>query len=111
MSRRLIIIVLATIFISSATSAGVTGFVLDRSWNNYVNQLTMEYENEQETGRKEQFARGYWRGMYTACLVILAGDVTTCIRGARAGYMAGHHLEPAPFGWDWFFVKYAGQMQ
>ncbi len=67
---------------------------------------------EQETWRKGEFARGFWRGVYTICYVVLNGDGETCLRGVRAGYQAGDHLKtPAP-GWNWLFVWYKpGQVQ
>jgi hypothetical protein len=118
MNRQLIGIILITIFVSSAAGSGITGFVLDRSWNNYVNHMAADYENKIiEVERKaenlmvESDARGYWRAMYSMCYIMLYGNSIKCARGARQGYKEGNHLQPAPPGWDWFFIKYQGQVQ
>jgi hypothetical protein len=109
--KRLIAIILATIIISAAVSASTTAYILEQRWSAYVEQLNTEYEEDkQETGR-ENYARGYWAGSYSICYIMLYGDEFTCLRGARNGYKAGGHLEPPLPGWDWFYIRYQGQVQ
>ncbi|NIL98746.1 MAG: hypothetical protein GTO62_16905, partial [Planctomycetales bacterium] len=62
---RLVLIVLATIFVSSAAGAGITGYYLDRQWTGYIEQLSVDYEQQQIEVEREAEARGYWRAMYT----------------------------------------------
>jgi hypothetical protein len=109
--RRLIAIILLTVIISASAGAGTVGYILDNRWSAYVEQLNIEYEEQQQETRRFSDARGYWRGMYSMCFMLLYGDTFTCLRGARSGYLAGNHLEPPSPGWDWFYVRYQGQVQ
>jgi hypothetical protein len=102
--RRLIIIILATVVISASASAGATAYILDRQWTEY-------HEQEVERNKQDGFARGYWRGTYEMCLIVFQGDTFVCLKGVKSGYKEGNHLLPAPPGWDWFYIRYQGQVQ
>jgi hypothetical protein len=108
---RLIAIILTAVVVSAFVAACTTSYILDRRWSAYAEQLTVKYEKATQETKDEHYARGYWRGTYEMCLINFQGDTFTCLRGVRNGYKAGSHLEPAPPGWDWFMVKYAGQVQ
>lgn len=108
---RLTIIILVAVIISAGVSFAATAYILDRQWSQYVDQITREHE-QQELGRtSEAYARGFWRGTYSLCFMMLYGDAFSCLRGVRAGYLDGGHLMEAPPGWDWFYVRYQGQVQ
>lgn len=109
--KRIIIIILTTVVISASAGAGTVGYILNKRSSAYVEQITQEYEQKEAERNRENFARGYWRGAYSLCMAILYGDTFTCLRGMRTGYLAGNHLEPPPPGWDWFYVRYQGQVQ
>ena len=109
--RRLVLIILATVVISASASAGATAYILDRQWSRHVDQLNIENEQQEQVRTSEAYARGFWRGTYSMCYAILYGDTFTCLRGTRKGYLEGGHLLKAPPGWDWFYVRYQGQVQ